>query len=262
VFVFPRCDNENKSTAPLVVDVIPVLHSVAEANASDESDGVAKQEDEQIGIFQILDKLEEVVDALLNTSSSLSHSQLETKSKQKPYRYSLSTKSFSCKRDLKIHVRVHTGEKPFSYHHCAKSFSKSSSLRSHLKVHTGEKPNTCHLCTKSFFHSYNLRRHLRVPNGEKQFACSLCTKTFAHCYNLQIHLRVQTGERPYPCPQCTKSFSLSTYLLSFKSSHWEKTLQLLPMFKVICPVISFANTFANSYWRETIYLLKTYKIVL
>ena len=56
VFMFSRCDNDNKSTVPLEAEVIPVLHSVAEADASDESDGVAKQEDEQIGIFQILDK--------------------------------------------------------------------------------------------------------------------------------------------------------------------------------------------------------------
>jgi hypothetical protein len=69
--MFSRCDNDNKSTGPLEAEVIPVLHSEAEANASDESDGVAKQKDEQIGIFQILDKLEEAVDALLNTSSSL-----------------------------------------------------------------------------------------------------------------------------------------------------------------------------------------------
>ena len=69
--MFPRCDNDNKSTWPLEAEGIPVLHSVAGANASDESEGVAKQEDEQIGIFQILDKLEEAVDALLNTSSSL-----------------------------------------------------------------------------------------------------------------------------------------------------------------------------------------------
>ena len=74
--MFPRCDNDNKSTVPLEAEVIPVVHSMAEANASDESDGVAKQEDEQIGIFQILDKLEEAVDALLNTSSSLSLSLL------------------------------------------------------------------------------------------------------------------------------------------------------------------------------------------
>ena len=64
-------------------ELIPGLHSeVAEANASDKSDGVAKQEDEKIGIFQILDKLEEAVDALLNTSSSLVHQQLEVKTKQ------------------------------------------------------------------------------------------------------------------------------------------------------------------------------------
>jgi hypothetical protein len=75
--MFPSCVNDNKRPGPLEAEVIPVLHSVAEANASDESDGVAKQEDEQIGIFQILDKLEEAVDALLNTSSSLTLPQLE-----------------------------------------------------------------------------------------------------------------------------------------------------------------------------------------
>ena len=77
--MFSRCDNANKSTVPLEAEVIPVLHSVAEANTSDESDGVAKHEDEQIGIFQILDKLEEAVDALLNTSSSLVHPKLEVR---------------------------------------------------------------------------------------------------------------------------------------------------------------------------------------
>jgi hypothetical protein len=55
--MFSRCDNDNKRPAPLEAEVIPVLHSVAEGNSSDESDGVAKQEDEQKGIFQILDKL-------------------------------------------------------------------------------------------------------------------------------------------------------------------------------------------------------------
>ncbi len=75
--------------------MISVLRSEAAANTSDELDGVAKQEDEQIGIFQILDKLEEAVNVLLNTSSSLSHPQLEVKTKQKPSRCSLGTKSFS-----------------------------------------------------------------------------------------------------------------------------------------------------------------------
>ncbi len=78
--------------------MIPVLHSVTEANASDESDGVAKQEDEQIGIFQILNKLEEAVDALLNTSSSLSLPQLEVRTKQiKPHHCTQCSKSFNKK---------------------------------------------------------------------------------------------------------------------------------------------------------------------
>jgi hypothetical protein len=37
-FMFSRCDNDNKRPGPLEAEVIPVLHSVAEANASDESE--------------------------------------------------------------------------------------------------------------------------------------------------------------------------------------------------------------------------------
>ena len=51
--MFPRYGNGNKSTWPLEAEVIPVLHSMAEANASDESDGVARQEEEQIGICTV-----------------------------------------------------------------------------------------------------------------------------------------------------------------------------------------------------------------
>ena len=89
--MFPRCDNDNKIPGPLEAEVIPVLHSVAEATASDESDAVAKQEDEQIGIFLILDKLKEAVDAWLNTSSSLAIPQLEVRTKQKPFGFPLCT---------------------------------------------------------------------------------------------------------------------------------------------------------------------------
>ena len=41
-FMFPRCDSDNKRPGALEAEVIPVLHSVVEANASDESDGVAR----------------------------------------------------------------------------------------------------------------------------------------------------------------------------------------------------------------------------
>ena len=174
--------------------MIPVLHSVAEPSASDESDGVAKQEDEQIGIFQILDKLEEAVDALLNTSSSLSHPQFEVRTKQKTYGCSLCTKSFSSKQDLKIHMRVHTGEKPYSCSQCTRSFSVLGNLNAHLKVHTGEKPYTCEQCSKSFSQAVGLRRHLKeLHSGEKPYSCSQCSKSFARSTELQFHLRIHSG---------------------------------------------------------------------
>ena len=40
--MFLRCDNDNKRPAPLEAEVTPVMDSVA----SDESDRVAKQEDD------------------------------------------------------------------------------------------------------------------------------------------------------------------------------------------------------------------------
>ncbi len=123
--MFSRCDNDNKSIVPLEGEVIPILHS----------DGVAKHGGEQIEIFQILDKLEEAVDSLLKT-----HPQLEVRTKQKPSGCPLCTKSFSSKKELKIHTRAHTDEKPHTCKQCSKSFSQAVRLRRHLKeMHSGEK---------------------------------------------------------------------------------------------------------------------------
>jgi hypothetical protein len=124
-------------------EVIPPLLSVEEANAPDEpdSDCVEKQE-EPMGIFQTLDRLEEAVDALLSAkysaSSSTLHQHLKVKNSKKMINCTVCTKSFARLGNLKTHMRVHTSEKPYSCHQCSKSFSHSSSSRSHLRVREPE----------------------------------------------------------------------------------------------------------------------------
>ena len=80
--------------------MIPPQFSVEEANAPDvpDSDCVEKQE-EQMGIFQTLDRLEEAVDALLNIKSAASSSTLQQNLKAKNSKNfincTISTKSFA-----------------------------------------------------------------------------------------------------------------------------------------------------------------------
>jgi transcription elongation factor Elf1 len=97
---------------------LPPLFSVEEAKAPDNpnTDCLQKKK-EQMGIFQTLDRLEEVVDVLLNTQSSVSSSTLQklvkAKNTKKSINCSFCSKSFNLGH-LKYHKRVHTSEKtPF-----------------------------------------------------------------------------------------------------------------------------------------------------
>ncbi len=87
--------------------MIPPLLSVDEANAPDEPDYdyVDKKQEEQIGIFETLDRLEEAVDALLNTksasSSSSLHERLKAEGPKKLINCTICRKSFANGGSLK-----------------------------------------------------------------------------------------------------------------------------------------------------------------
>ena len=131
----------------------------------------------------------------------------------KPVQCGVCGKMLSSNSNLKIHMRIHTGEKPYKCEHCGISFMNDARLRLHRSREHGtvEVKGTSRLRVSSKKHKAHMPPTVQPSGDYTKLPCRYCGKFYRvpHIYDHEKH---HEDPDAFKCDKCGRTYGSSASL--------------------------------------------------
>lgn len=95
---------------------------------------------------------------------------------------------------------------------CSRTFSGKRQLKIHMRIHGNKAHLICKLCNTEFPNKFLLTKHRLKHKETQSYDCVVCSRSFLSYQSLKIHQNGHNGIKPYQCENCGKQYSTKSSL--------------------------------------------------